>query len=443
MLKNTNLFLNAFLKLCVVTKKINVSVMAAQVSLDTGYLSRIFNNQFQLRKERNLYKICRYLGLDVDLLLETHDDFERFCERFKTAFYYCQSDVHQMYLELLEYGKVFEGRSPYYIQVMLLRLMYETEVKKSYSYVLLNSLMRIVTSLPRSARLLVWTYCVLADIQFTDFERPGRKDAFHEAVQLVDSNSNIRGRLYYFGLSYFRKYDRPQYMKKCYRKAQDSFLETRNLIMLEKLNMKYSGLLRAYGYMQKALQNDLALLHEFDHHEYQFRNVEILYNNIAWTYMLLHEFPKAVDYYRLTIQTLQDNEIYFNLAYCLYRLDQKAEALECIRLGRLTNSYGEYVYLLLEWLEAMINRKYSKKSYGILHKILKVYGTHLDVIVKDMLQIEIVNYLYYNGDYFSALEACIPLLSRTVYTPNELMIHETEDDLEKKISGRKRGSSKN
>lgn len=422
MLRNTNPFLNAFLKLCVVTKKINVSMMAAQVSLDTGYLSRIFNNQFQLRKERNLYKICHYLKLDIDLLLKTNREFEWFCKQFKQAFYYCDSSVHQLYERLLQYEREFDGRSPYYVCVLLLKLMYEIEAKKRYPYGLVNLLSKIMGALPEEAAQLVWTYFVLADVQFPDFELPGHRDVFYEAIRLSSNDVHLKARLYYFGLSYYRKYNRPRYVEKCFLKARDAFKQTENVIMQEKLSMKFSSLLRSNGYLKKALQNDLQLLYHFHHHRYQFRNVEILYNNIAWTYLLLHDYKMAARYYELTLHTLKDNEIYFNLAYCLYRLGQKQEALEYIRLGKSANGYGEYVYLLLEWLEAMMNRKYSKKSFAIVYKILKLYGSHLDIAVKDMLQIEVVNYFYYNKFYLEALEASAPLIGREILTPNQLIV---------------------
>lgn len=422
MLKNTNPFLNAFLKLCVVTKKINVSMMSAQVSLDTGYLSRIFNNQFQLRKERNLYKICHYLELDAYQLLKTDRDFERFCKQFKQAFYYCDPSVHQLYERLLQYEQAFDGQSPYYVPVLLLRMMYEMEAQKRYPYALVNTISKIMGALPEEAMQIVWTYFVLADAQFPDFERSGHKDVFYEASRFSFEDLHLKARLYYFGLSYFRKYHRPKYVEKCYLKAREGFRQTQNVIMQEKLSMKFSSLLRSNGHLRQALHNDLQLLYHYRYHHYQFRNVEILYNNIAWTYLLLHDYAMAAKYYECTLRTLKDNEIYFNLAYCFYRLGKKQEALEYIALGRLAKGYAEYVYLLLEWLEAMINRRYSKKSFGIVYKVLKLYGSHLDIVVKDMLQIEIVNYFYYNKFYLEALQASAPLIGRKIMAPNQLIV---------------------
>lgn len=56
--------INAFLKLKFLTSKRTLEDISSQISLDKGYLSRVFNNVYQVKKKRNLEKICQALNVD-------------------------------------------------------------------------------------------------------------------------------------------------------------------------------------------------------------------------------------------------------------------------------------------------------------------------------------------------------------------------------------------
>ena len=98
------------------------------------------------------------------------------------------------------------------------------------------------------------------------------------------------------------------------------------------------------------------------------------------------------------------------------------QALHYIDLGKSAKSYSEYVFLLLEWLEAMIQKRYSKKSYMLLLKIQKSYFDDLESIMQDTIALEIVNYLYFTEQYEQALHACKPLLNKRIDSPTQLII---------------------
>lgn len=415
--------LNAFFKLCQIKNGVPISKMANYLSLDKGYLSRTFNNKNKLRKERNIQKICVFFNLDINTVFETNFAFENLCTKFRRAFYYCDQDVHTLYQQVLSYQKYYEWKSPYYIDILIIRLMYETEVKH-YLPPFVDYLNKILSSLSDQDQVMVATYFILIDVQFPSYTFEPDENYFKLALRTPSKDKQIYARLYYFGLSYFRKHNLPKLSKKCYLLALSAFQDSQNHVMLEKLFMKYSAILRAYGQFEKAAFNDEALITKFKRENLQLRNLEILYNNLAWTYSLLHNYKQAIKYYEKAIQTLQDNEIYFNLAFCYYRIGDKTSALHYIELGKSAKSYGEYVYLLLEWLEAMIQKRYSKKSYMILLKIKKAYFHDLETIMKDTVQLEIINYLYFTKQYALAFNEFAPLLNRRIDSPTQSIIPE-------------------
>lgn len=432
--------LNAFFKLCQIKHGIPISKMASRLSLDKGYLSRTFNNKNRLRKERNIQKICTFFDLDINTVFQTDYTFENLCTKFKRAFYFCDEDVHALYQEILNYQKYYEWKSPYYIDILIIRLMYETEVNHHLPP-FIDYLNKILPSLCDQDQVVVSTYFILIDVQFPSFAFEPKENYFQIAMNTPSKDKQILARLYYFGLSYFRKRNLPKLSKKCYLLALASFQNTQNHIMLEKLFMKYSALLRAYGQFEKAVHNDEALIAKFKRQNLQLRNLEILYNNLAWTYSLLHDYPQAIKYYEKAILTLQDNEIYFNLAFCHYCIGNKASALYYIELGKAAKCYSEYVYLLLEWLEAMIQKRYSKKSYMILLRIKKAYFDDLEIIMKDTVQLEMINYLYFTKQYELAFGEFAPLLNRRIDSPAQSIIPELSSRIKKENNAKREKNS--
>lgn len=417
--------LNAFLKLCLLRNGKTISQMADQINLDKAYLSRVFNNHYQVRKERNIKKICNYLGIDDAILFSPNYEFERLCEKFELAFYFCSKQEDEYYSQLQKYQDFFKYTSPYYIDILILTAMYEIEkykqIPKNISY-----LIKLYPSLSQHNQEILRTYLILLEVVCPDFSSEYKEShLFKESLCLPPNDKHLLGRYYYFSMSFFRKHNMKKRVYFCYSHANEIFKQTENYMMLENLHIKFSGLLRSYGQMSNAINNDLKLLDEFKDKPYQLKNLEILYNNIAWTYLLIHDYKNAIKYYLKTLEYTQDNEIFFNLAFAYFQIGDKKEANHYVNLGKTAKSYGEYVYIMLEWLEAMINRKYSKKAFRLLLKLKNFYADALDKTVKDMIQIEIVNYLYFSNQYCEALKACAPLVGRVLQTPNQLFYHPT------------------
>ena len=244
---------------------------------------------------------------------------------------------------------------------------------------------------------------------------------FQQALNLNFYDKQLEGRLYYTGMSIYRGLGDIEKAKKYYLLANYYFSKMENLAMLENLNIKYSILLRSIGELNKALNNDVQLLEDYTIRHYRIRNIEILHNNIAWNYSLLHDYRKAILYYQKALESLKDNDILFNAAYCCYRIGEISQTLSYIELGKKSPSCGEYIYALLEWLECMVKDRYCFESFSILKSILNNYGEDIESNYQTTIKIEIVNYYYYNHMYEEAIHALQPLMGKQLISPSELI----------------------
>lgn len=418
--------LNALFKLNLYEQDITLSKMEERINLDKGYLSRVFNNHYQIRKERNLIKICNYLHLDYKHIYARDSYFEKMTSDFFEAFLFRDPTTNLLYEQILQYKSQFK-QHPYRIDIMMVEFVHLVSLAKPSAKLdsLVEQFYKIEASLNPTYRKLFLVF--LLDYLQLKSKLEDILNIFRKAhqIQLKDKTHelHIQGFLYYYGMTIFRKLNRFNEVKRCFFESRKCFRELGNYVMEMNLNMKYSGFLRMSGHLEKALSNDLNILKMLScQNNERLKNKEILYNNIAWTYSLMHDYNKAIIYYHRALETLQDNEIYFNLAYCYYKTNKKQEALLYIEKGRQAKFYVDYAYLLLDWLEAMIQRKYSKKSYILLIKFLKIYGKDVEKSIRDFIQIEIANYLYFTKQYEDVLYACHELLNRKIISPSELAL---------------------
>ena len=69
----------------------------------------------------------------------------------------------------------------------------------------------------------------------------------------------------------------------------------------------------------------------------------------------------------------------------------------------------------------MIDEKYGEESFKVLINIKEKLYTDLEEIMRTMIQIEIVNYYYYNRMYEEAIHALQPLMGKQLISPSELI----------------------
>lgn len=80
--------INAFLKFKFLQSKRTLEDLSNEISLDKGYLSRVFNNIYSIKKERNLLKLCNALNVDYQSLYVMDKEFEDLLHQYFQSLYY-------------------------------------------------------------------------------------------------------------------------------------------------------------------------------------------------------------------------------------------------------------------------------------------------------------------------------------------------------------------
>lgn len=127
-------------------------------------------------------------------------------------------------------------------------------------------------------------------------------------------------------------------------------------------------------------------------------NKYALLKNIGWTYYLMKNYGKAIDYYQQAEEIDCDKNLCFYVALCNYRLDFKDQAEEYIAKGRLAKNAGVAFPYLLDWLELMINKKYSKRAENKLLLILEKYEDTLHIESKQHVYRLLIEHYLYHGE---------------------------------------------
>lgn len=137
--------------------------------------------------------------------------------------------------------------------------------------------------------------------------------------------------------------------------------------------------------------------------QYNYHNYLVLLNNIAWAYMLLHQYKDALPYYLEAVKQNPNTDQFFYIALCYYQLKDIKNVRQFIEKGKELNDQDVFT-LLLEWLEAMINKPYSEKCKLLLDRILKLSDNTLDEDETNFILIQLEDHYYHVGEYEKAHE---------------------------------------
>ncbi len=421
--------LAAYIKLKMYDNKVDEYFLAKNVQVDSNQLINSLNTCYRVNDD--VVKVLIFLNTDVNSVFKRNLSFEKLRNDFFYAVFYSLDDRTKIYHQILQQADSLKS-SPYSIDILMMKYIFCISVEEDYSNLryYLDRFSVIMPFLSSYYRKLYYVF-LLSYLDNTS-QYKDILNIFNYVSNLPCEDINLKGRLYYTGLSIFRSLGNLEKAKNNYFQAKQYLSEANNIAMLENLNLKYSGLLRVSGEIQAALKNDLKLLEDYTVKQYRLRNIEILFNNIGWTYSLLHNYKKAVVYYQKALETLDDNDVYFNMAYCLYKTGEENLSRTYIQQGKEAPESNSFARPFLEWLDLMIDEKYSEKSYKTLVSILKHHDTDLEDVVKDTIQIEIVNYYYYNHMYEEAIHALQPLMGKQLISPSELIFtkkNENRNDL--------------
>lgn len=123
--------------------------------------------------------------------------------------------------------------------------------------------------------------------------------------------------------------------------------------------------------------------------------------NKGLCYLELGKFEKAIDNF-LNAKSIKKNcNTCFYLSYCYFKLNDKKKAKIYVEEGHTANEFDYFSVCMLNWLEAMLNSKYSKKCEFHLLKLNKKY-LDLSLTDKRFLNNRLSEYYEYHEDYKQA-----------------------------------------
>lgn len=179
-----------------------------------------------------------------------------------------------------------------------------------------------------------------------------------------------------------------------------------NRLISGKIN--FSSFLRSMNQYSFALKNDLECLNQLLNGNYNINLQNVILFNIGIDYKFLHNYDKASEYIKKTIDYWNDYESYFELSYCLYKCGNIAEAKKIIKqakmLGEKTNTYLS----LINWLQFIIR--------GLLEK------------AEDIL-VNVYNEEYYNSSMITKRTFLLLLTEQYVLMENYRLAYKYSDQL--------------
>lgn len=392
--------LNAILKLQAYEQNKSIKHIAHLTNLDEAYISRVFNKKIKIRKKRNIEKLCKILNVDGTKNCIEEKSYMELVNRFLEDAFKMDAQLELSYMRILSLEN--ESKStPFYIQILLVKFIYAVYMHKSDISIdrIVGKLLHIEKSLEdrdRTIFLIFYMNHLKNQHKYSDIY-----DIIRE-IELIKYKNSILNLMYYYYLTAFYAGTKSIEFYEYYEKCRDLCIDVNNIKRVINLQMICSNFLRQLGYIEKSLQTDLNTLDEMENSNY-ILNKPLVLNNIAWTYLLLNRYEESIEYYLKTIKLFEDNDIYFNLAWCYYCTKNKKKALEYIQIGMTSKSRYDYYYLLLEWLEKMINRKYSKRSLKLLLDVLAYHSDAVPKKMKEFVYNQIIDYYKYHKDFALAL----------------------------------------
>lgn len=408
--------INAFLKYKFLLLGKPLKAISFETGLDMGYISRILNNKLPLPKSRNFNKLCRSLNINPNLLnIENDPLYSLFDEFMETVYYVRVEERASLYQEIVSLEKRVED-TPLIILVLLAEFIYKSCLHQfdDKFHSSLHKLLPIENSLDDYEHKLFLVYYANYLKQKRLFKESN--ESLNKAKAIKTKNENLDMMTIYYDLQINKEnlsYERIQTFYECF----DLYKKTNNVILFINLRIIFTGYLLEVGFIEDALKNDLEIYQEFYLAGKITKNMPIILNNIAWCYLLLKDYNHALVYYLKNMEYDQDTEVYFSIAWCYYCMDNYSEARKYIQLGKSSLNRLDIYYLLLEWLESMIQKKHSKKSYHILMKICKEYEDQLSSYERNLVYIELLNYYKANQMYEEYIEMSEKLLKKSVISP--------------------------
>ncbi len=397
--------INAFLKLKAFEKKISINQLAKLTNKSQSYISRMLNNQITYSNENRTFKqICHFLDIrERDLQMDTNSLKKEFYTFLNDAcFKHENRDLH--YQKLISKQEQFKN-SPGIIYIYLTQIIYKG-LKLSYiSDNIYNSILKKLLCIYPALEMNEQT---IFNIFYASYL--AKTNQYILAQNYINkisinhySNYDILTMYYYIKLSIdsHTSNETYQYMA-TYLKCKNLCEQTNNPIRLLLLNGNYANELMKIGYIDEAINQNKNLINSTI--EFNSINLWIRYNNIAWGYMLKHDYKEALKYYNLVDKNKIDDDILFNMAWCKYQLKDYKQARLFLEEAKEIEVSNPIYPILNNWLMAMMNKKYSLKTYQLLCQIEEEHSEYLSMDMQHFIEIEKLNYYTHNHKEKEALK---------------------------------------
>lgn len=411
--------LNAFLKLRAKQLKKTNKELAKASDLSESRISRIFNHVQKINRIGEISPLLYELNLDKKYVQIIDQDFEKLFLNFINAVYYISDDRKNLYTHLQTYKEKYRNH-PYYINLLLAEFIWSiiSDNEYSHNHQTVNRFIFIYSSLSIKMQQIFLTFY----IAYLDFKNNSHSEIIRSQTDTPFYSNEIEALYTYFLFSYqiflgdkFNAYH-------TYQKCKELLQVTQNKHRLANLEIKYASLLNSFGFYQESIERNLSIIKEYQSKNYRLHNIPIIQHNIGFSYLLLNQYQEALTYFKKANSQMQDNEIYFEMAYCCYQLEDYKQAKTNILLGECSKSYAEYYYYLLEWLNTQLNKKYSKKAFDILDRIINTYSNQMQESTKRLILTEMMNYYRYNQEFEKACELLLSLSKNKLCTPTSLQL---------------------
>ena len=398
--------INAFLKLKANEKHISVNELAKLTNKSQSYISRILNNQIVYSNEnRTIKQICYFLNIKKTSFNYKSNEFINMFYQFIDHTCFCNKEERDsLYKKILNYRIQFSN-SPLIVYIYLSILIYKSlnihfvndnefkpiEKKLLYIYKSLDSIEKQV-------------FCIIYAHYLIKLNQSDLSLFYINQIDVNDINNDSLKTLFYStNLSI------QTHINKINMSCTNYYLQCRNICKKNKnikrlinISIIYSNYLMKINCLDEAIEMNINIIDKVLKNTPH--NLCIIYNNIAWGYMLKHDYKEALKYYNLVDKNKIDDDILFNMAWCKYQLKDYKHTRIFLEEAKEIEVSNPIYPILNDWLIAMMNKKYSLKTYQLLCEIEDEHSEYLSMDMQHFIEIEKLNYYTHNHKEKEALK---------------------------------------
>ena len=397
----------AYLKLCAYEKNIQTKELAMYTNRNVGYISRILNYKIYNPDDETLLAIEERIGLNHEKLIQKQHDFEcLFFDYMNVVYTTRQKESDTLYAKIIHDQEVLN--TPYEIYVLLTQLVQKT-LKGNFDEEFFSAdkkLTYIYNGLEDEAKSIYMIYHFGALVLNQTYQNAKR--FMGKLDKIKTNNAQLKMMKSYYLFIYHSQAGKTERCLHYYEECKKWCAITENTTIPFSLEITYGVyLMKNYQY-KKAIEHNLVLLKTS--YKLNGYNERVILNNIARGYTLLHNYDKALYYYLKAIKNVAaDISQCFDIAWCYYKTNNNKKARQFIIKANKLNIQNEQT-LLLEWLEAMLNKPYSNRCSELLEKALNIDGLSEDS--KNFVLVQLEDYYYHTKEYAKAREMANMLIKQ-------------------------------